>query len=315
MIIKPKIHVFGDSFSVTFKQHKESNSSWFLDYYKVINEIPESYCELIANHYDYQLCNYSMGGCSNYTIFDTFLENYENISKNDLVIFGWTSINRFRIASQNNTFVDILPFTSVPKQNDDVNLQSTHEIAVNRDSYNIWWKEISNNIKVINKLLNGINTYHWTWSEPQTHIGDNIWSSEDIEMKRIMIADTWKNIDIDVKNAITRSCDYLFDLINPIDLNEIKSLVNQNKKIFLVNREICPLSIYGEINRNFNPKIYNTTNHKKECFKLMIPYFKYETIKDETKGNVKDIHYSRNGHKELSKTLIEIIGENKKPII
>lgn len=315
MNIKPKLHLFGDSFSVTFKQHKESNSSWFSEYYKVINEIPQNYGEILSNYYGHELVNYSIGGCSNYTIFETFLDNYERINKNDLVIFGWTSINRFRIASQNNKFVDILPFTSVPKQNDDVNLQTTHEIAINRDSYNIWWKEVENNIKIINRLLEGFEVYHWTWSEPQTYIGDNIWSFEDIEMKKIMIADTWKNVDIDVKNAVSRSCDYLFDLINPIDINNIKSLVNQNKKVFLVNREICPLSIYGEINKNFNTIIYNTKNHKKECFKLMIPYFKYETIKDETNGIVNDIHYSRNGHIQLSKTFIEVIGENKKPII
>ena len=315
MIIKPKLHLFGDSFSVTFKQHKESNSSWFSEYYKVINEIPQNYGEILSNHYDYDLMNYSIGGCSNYTIFETFLENYERINKNDLVIFGWTSINRFRIASQNNRFVDILPFTSVPKQNDDVNLQTTHEIAINRDSYNIWWKEIENNIKIINKFLDGIQAYHWTWSEPQTYIGDNIWSFEDVEMRKIMIADTWKNIDIDVKNAVARSCDYLFDLINPINIDEIKSLVNQNKKVFLVNREICPLSTYGEINKHFNTVIYNTKNHKKECFKLMIPYLKYETINEETNGIVNDIHYSRNGHVELSKTFIEIIGEKKKPIV
>jgi hypothetical protein len=313
MLNKVKLHVFGDSFTQTFKSHITGGSAWGNKYMDYIGEVPENYTELIANHFDYDLYNHAVGGCSNYTIFDKFFENRKNISQGDIVIFGWTAINRFRIANHQNRYVDILPNTPHPKQNDDVDLRTTQEIAINRDSYSIYWKELEQFVKIINELLKNNIVYHWSWSLPSSTIVDNIWSEDNLSHKNVMMARSWKNIDIDVKNAIGRSCDLLLDLAKPFDMDEIKSLVNSGKRVFGVNIELAPLNILGPFYQTFNCSEYNTINHKKECFKLFIPYYNYETISEETNGNIPDIHYSRNGHKELASTFIELI-ETKKPI-
>ena len=313
MLNKVKLHVFGDSFTQTFKSHRNGGSAWGNKYMDYIGEVPENYTELIANHFDYDLHNHAVGGCSNYTIFDKFFENRKNISQGDIVIFGWTAINRFRIANHQNRYVDILPNTPHPKQNDDVDLRTTQEIAINRDSYNIYWKELEQFVKIINELLKNNIVYHWSWCLPSSTIVDNIWSEDNLSHKNVMMARSWKNIDIDVKNAIGRSCDLLLDLAKPFDMDEIKSLVNSGKRVFGVNIELAPLNILGPFYQTFNCSEYNTINHKKECFKLFIPYYNYETINEETNGNIPDIHYSRNGHKELASTFIELI-ETKKPI-
>jgi hypothetical protein len=313
MLNKVKLHVFGDSFTQTFKSHKTGGSAWGNKYMDYIGEVPENYTELIANHFDYDLHNYAVGGCSNYTIFDKFFEHRKNISQGDIVIFGWTAINRFRIANHQNRYVDILPNTPHPKQNDDVDLRTTQEIAINRDSYNIYWKELGQFVKIINELLKNNIVYHWSWCLPSSTIVDNIWSEDNLSHKNVMMARSWKNIDIDVKNAIGRSCDLLLDLAKPFDMDEIKSLVNSGKRVFGVNIELAPLNILGPFYQTFNCSEYNTINHKKECFKLFIPYYNYETISEETNGNIPDIHYSRNGHKDLANTFIELI-EIKKPI-
>jgi len=313
MLNKVKLHVFGDSFTQTFKSHRTGGSAWGNKYMDYIGEVPENYTELIANHFDYDLHNHAVGGCSNYTIFDKFFENRKNISQGDIVIFGWTAINRFRIANHQNRYVDILPNTPHPKQNDDVDLRTTQEIAINRDSYSIYWKELEQFVKIINELLKNNIVYHWSWSLPSSTIVDNIWSEDNLSHKNVMMARSWKNIDIDVKNAIGRSCDLLLDLAKPFDMDEIKSLVNSGKRVFGVNIELAPLNILGLFYQTFNCSEYNTINHKKECFKLFIPYYNYETISEETNGNIPDIHYSRNGHKELASTFIELI-ETKKPI-
>jgi len=313
MLNKVKLHVFGDSFTQTFKSHRNGGSAWGNKYMDYIGEVPENYTELIANHFDYDLHNHAVGGCSNYTIFDKFFENRKNISQGDIVIFGWTAINRFRIANHQNRYVDILPNTPHPKQNDDVDLRTTQEIAINRDSYNIYWKELEQFVKIINELLKNNIVYHWSWCLPSSTIVDNIWSEDNLSHKNVMMARSWKNIDIDVKNAIGRSCDLLLDLAKPFDMDGIKSLVNSGKRVFGVNIELAPLNILGPFYQTFNCSEYNTINHKKECFKLFIPYYNYETINEETNGNIPDIHYSRNGHKELASTFIELI-ETKKPI-
>jgi hypothetical protein len=314
MLNKVKLHVFGDSFTQTFKSHRSGGSAWGNKYMDYIGEVPENYTELIANHFDYDLHNHAVGGCSNYTIFDKFFENRKNISQGDIVIFGWTAINRFRIANHQNRYVDILPNTPHPKQNDDVDLRTTQEIAINRHSYSIYWKELEQFVKIINELLKNNIVYHWSWCLPSSTIVDNIWSEDNLSHKNVMMARSWKNIDIDVKNAIGRSCDLLLDLAKPFDMDEIKSLVNSGKRVFGVNIELAPLNILGPFYQTFNCSEYNTINHKKECFKLFIPYYNYETINEETNGNIPDIHYSRNGHKELANTFIELL-ETKKPII
>ena len=242
-----------------------------------------------------------------------FFENRKNISQDDIVIFGWTAINRFRIANHQNRYVDILPNTPHPKQNDDVDLITTQEIAINRDSYNIYWKELEQFVTIINEFLKNNIVFHWNWSLPSGNVVDNIWSEENLKNKNVMMARYWKNVDIDVRNAVGRSCDVLLDMSKPFDVEEIKSLVNSGKRVFGVNVELCPLSNLGPFYNTFRCVEYNTTNHKKECYKLFIPYYGYETINEETNGNIPDVHYSRNGHKDLANTFIELINI-KKPI-
>lgn len=314
MTSKKRLFIFGDSFSQTFKSHNDVNSSWFSKYYNYINEIPLNFSEIISNSLDLELINFAMGGSSNYTIFDTFLKNYETINENDIVIIGWTAINRFRIATQTNEFVDILSFTSNAQQHDDVGLVTTHEIAINRDNHSIWWSEVSNFVKIVNKLSKTKNIYHWTWESPKTEVSYNIWSDHDIKNKIIMITKNWKNIDFDVKTAVTNSCDKLYDLTKEISIEEVVDLLKNNKKLFFVNREIAPLSTLGKICSEFNYRIYDTTNYKKDCYRYFIPWFDYETIKQETNGVVDDIHYGRKGHQDFANTLIDIIDMNKKPI-
>ena len=75
MLNKIKLHVFGDSFTQTFKSHQSGGSAWGKKYMDYIGEVPDNYTEIIANHFDFDLKNYAVGGCSNYTIFDKFFEN------------------------------------------------------------------------------------------------------------------------------------------------------------------------------------------------------------------------------------------------
>ena len=99
------------------------------------------------------------------------------------MIFGWTAINRFRIANHQNRYVDILPNTPHPKQNDDVDLITTQEIAINRDSYNIYWKELEQFVTIINEFLKNNIVFHWNWSLPSGNVVDKIWSEENLKNK------------------------------------------------------------------------------------------------------------------------------------
>ena len=103
---------------------------------------PRNYSEIIADSLNIDLENHGIGGCSNQTIFDNFLRCVPQIKPNDYVIFQWTDPGRFRIATEANFFRDITGSITHPPQNDDVSNQSTSEIAINRQTYSVYWTEI-----------------------------------------------------------------------------------------------------------------------------------------------------------------------------
>jgi hypothetical protein len=309
--IKPRLYTFGDSHTQTLKSHLESKSTWALEYIDYIGEVPETYSEIISNQLSIELNNFGKGGASNHTIFDIFIENYKNIKPNDIVIFGWTGISRFRISSNVNTFVDVLPNPAHPKQNDDVSKNSELEIAINRDSYSVWWTEVKQYIQIIKDLLPKNKILHWTWVNPEIVVPTNIWSQESIDLKLSLLVHDWPNIDEKVKNVIINNCDYLIDLNNDVNVDDLIIKSKEGKKLIFINIENCDKEIRNRVLNEFRIKFYDSKNYKKECYELMIPYVKYETIYDHTNGNVDDLHTGKNGHIELANNLLNHI---KKPI-
>ena len=310
--LKPKLYVFGDSHTETFKSHLKARSNWVIPYIDYVGSMPENFSEIISKKYDIELINLGRGGTSNYTIFDRFINEYKKIKSNDIVIFGWTSISRFKLANNVNEFIDVLPFTPHPKQNDDVELNSTHELAVNKETHTIWWTEIEQFINIIKGLLPKNKILHWTWVDPEISVGNRVWSQESIDLKHIMVAHRWSEADDKVKEMVKNNSDYIIDLLDNNDFDELIKLNRNGKKLFFINTEKCSEEIRNFINQNFNIKHYNCINHKKECYKNFIPYVKYELITDETNGNIPDKHISRNGHMELAKDLMKQI---EKPIV
>jgi hypothetical protein len=310
--LKPKLWVFGDSHTETFKSHLNAKSNWAIPYFDFIGSMPDNFSEIIAKKYDIELINLGKGGSSNYTIFDRFIDEYKNIKPNDIVIFGWTSINRFKLANNVNGFIDVLPFTPHPKQNDDVELNSTQELAVNKETHTIWWTEVEQFIKITKGLLPKNKILHWTWVDPDIMVGNRIWSQESIDLKHVMITHNWDDADDKVKEMINNCSDYVVNLKETNnDFNELIKLNQNGKKIFFINLEHGTQDTIDFINKNFNIKHYNSKNYKKECYKNFIPYKKYELIVDETNGAIPDKHTSGNGHKELANDLIK---EIEKPI-
>ena len=161
---KKSLFIYGDSFALTFKKHFQTSNTWAQNYLKFKNGVaPKHYSEIIGETLDLEINNIAFGGCSNYTIFDRFCGTFPKIEKNDIVIVCWTAPNRFPIAKNNNHLIDIIPFVGHPQQNDDVSLTTTNEIAVNRDTYSVYYRELINYVKVINEIAKHAKIIHWTW--------------------------------------------------------------------------------------------------------------------------------------------------------
>jgi len=314
--LKPVLFMFGDSHTQTFKSHYECGQSWSVEYVKHLGFVPEHYAELIPKYFDIDVVNRGMGGASNYTIFDSFLKTMSQIKPKDILIFNWTSEGRFRIADDVNQFVDIIPFNPHPKQNENVKKSTTEEIALNRVTYSIWYKEISNFIEIIKNLFPNNQIYHWSWVSPECDYPENLWSTEMIEDKQLCIyVEGYHYMEEKLKSIVDKNADVLYDIEKNIDLEKILSEINEGKKIIIHGMfHSKPEVLKFFKDNNIRMKFFDTTNHKKECYKLMIPFRKYSSIEDETKGAVKDLHIGEEGHRELTKTFISLIEQSiKKP--
>lgn len=154
------IWIFGDSFSASYKPDVFSNIDWRNNYVLWKGYAPKVYGEILANHLNMKLINKAVGGNDNYTIFQTFCDNAEYIEKDDIVIIGWTSYFRFRLANKNN-WQQILPWHK--SEIEGISNQTIDEILLNRESSKKYVEEINSWIKLINLYLKNNKIIHWNW--------------------------------------------------------------------------------------------------------------------------------------------------------
>jgi hypothetical protein len=317
--LKPKLFVFGDSFTQSFTDHFSTNNDWSTKYKNFKTYTPKNFADLLSENLDIKCINNGKGGCSNYNIFDTFLENFKSIKDNDIVIFNWTSESRFRISDDVNQFIDITPFNPHPPQNKYVSKKSTEEIGKNRVTNNIWWKEIINFIEIIQELLPKVKILHWTWVDPRNDYQDDLWNDEMInDDKNCIDIGNWEDVDDELKTIVKNCSDVIIDFSGPLNYEEVLEILNKNKKVTIVNTNLA-VQHRKFMSENIRSKHFNTTNYKRECFKKFIPYRKYDTITKETNGKVDDLHYGEIGHRDLFydilKELEKMYGKTQKPLL
>jgi hypothetical protein len=129
----------------------------YINYKK--DKLPDTWPKILSKLLSKDLINLGKAASSNYSIFRQFISVSEKIDKNDILIFGWTSILRYSFNDIHNNLVDILP----NHKNHFPSLKTHEEILLNRDSV-VWVYEILDYIKFINLFCEKINcrVYHWT---------------------------------------------------------------------------------------------------------------------------------------------------------
>lgn len=164
-----KLWIFGDNDSAIFGRTKERRYKYYKEYRN--GDFPKTWSELLSKELSYTLRNMAIGGVSNYDIFDMFCKCSEQIKKEDIVIIGWSYVQRFRLVDENtNSFISIRPnqlnpeLINTPSMLNGIDINVVNSILSNRNNSQ-WLDEISGWENVINLLSKhiGFKIVYWTF--------------------------------------------------------------------------------------------------------------------------------------------------------
>lgn len=162
-----KLWIFGDSFSTPFNKFQKIYCPTVIEYLEDKGTMPMCYGEILSTKLGLILKNEATSGASNQTIFHSFISHMDSIQNEDIVIIGWSHVQRFRVSEPSNRFCDVKISDRVPEYLKGVfELDALNQFIINRDTNDIFFTEIVDYIKVINRLLPNKKVYNWTWAEP-----------------------------------------------------------------------------------------------------------------------------------------------------
>jgi hypothetical protein len=161
--------IFGDSFSTPFDNKTLGN--WDTNYCNWKGYVPKHFGDIIANQLEVDVKHFGVGGIDNDTIFERILKQAPKISKGDIVIIGWSTIHRFRLADSTKGFITIIPNDRLKQNIPFISKNTIEEILVNRSLLGYEY-ELYDRVKFLNWLFNDMILIHWT---PFCDMGIKIW--------------------------------------------------------------------------------------------------------------------------------------------
>jgi hypothetical protein len=164
-----RLWVFGDNSSSIFGRTKERRFEYYKNYRN--GNFPISWSELLSNELNFKLNNYAIAGQSNYDVFEWFCKTSTNLQENDVVIIGWSYVERFRLYDEfSKDYVTIRPnalkYSNTLDFLNGVSLDTINETLNNRRN-NGWYEEIGSWEILINEYckLKNCSVFYWTFDE------------------------------------------------------------------------------------------------------------------------------------------------------
>jgi hypothetical protein len=177
---------FGDSFTDSFNPPGERFLDWHNKYIQWKGYVPKVFGEMMSEKLNMKLINKGIGGSDNSQIFESFCSVVDLIKEDDILIFGWTNQERFRLSNKKNEWSHLsvnFRDKDKKKQEGDSHFFSTEELKNAFDSiskntiqeimYNrmndVYTQELCNWIKLINFSLSKNKILHWSWDKRITY--------------------------------------------------------------------------------------------------------------------------------------------------
>jgi len=151
---------FGDSFSTPFSQDPYLSCK---DYINFKGYTPKIFSEIVSESLGMDCVIEAKGGCDNYTIMENVCNIVDKVQDGDIIIIGWSNINRFRMVTKLNDWISILPFLRIDKSKE-FNMDLLDIFAVNRITYESRYSdEVNSWIKLIDVAFKNCRVIHWSY--------------------------------------------------------------------------------------------------------------------------------------------------------
>lgn len=166
-----KLHTFGDSFTEGYDSFvslhpKGHRIEWRDKYIKWKGYTPKVFSQILSEKMNIESINYGIGGADNYTIFETIIDNIEKISKDDIILIGWSTLARYRLANVDNKFESITMWWENASDNAlqriGVSQSTINEVMVNRYNNYAYLNEVNKFIKLLNYTFKDNKIIHWS---------------------------------------------------------------------------------------------------------------------------------------------------------
>lgn len=161
-----KLWAFGDSYTEPFT----SQTGELENYRNWKGYTPKNYVDFISEKLQIEKCNFGKSATSNRTILSSFVKNINNINENDIVVIGWTSLNRFRIIDSSENFFDIIgPQTIIKALWDSPTIKHSIDEYLLIREHPLFFNELIEYMDLINKSLPKCQIFYWTWHHMNIH--------------------------------------------------------------------------------------------------------------------------------------------------
>jgi hypothetical protein len=153
------IWIFGDSFSTPFEK-----TPWAVEYIKWKGYTPKIFGDLIPKEDGGSIHHLGVDGCGNDTIFENVYKHAPLIKKGDVVIIGWSLVERFRLINSEGKFLTCNPnYINKPTVSrfNHISLSTLEEIIINRTNWG-YYLELYDKIEFLNWLFSDMKLIQWT---------------------------------------------------------------------------------------------------------------------------------------------------------
>jgi hypothetical protein len=154
-----KLWTFGCSYTEGFVDNGSPTYNNYKEYCG--GQFPKSWPEILSEKLNIELINKGEGASGNTQIFQQICNQANSFGYNDIIVIGWTFLERYRLAKDDETWIKL---GAGQVGNDCPISQECHEQIVLNRTLKPYVDEIYNYEKIIDRLCTSlnINVYYWT---------------------------------------------------------------------------------------------------------------------------------------------------------